>query len=167
MQTLEVISVNFWQIVISLANLTILFFVLKKLLFRPVVKVIDQRQAAINGQYEDAKKALGEAEAHKAELEERLSGAKGEAAEIIRTASESAQRRGDEIVADAKERADEIVRRAEDEAELTRKKAQDGIKTEIVEVATVLSESLLGREINKDDHKRLIDSVIDNLGDKK
>ncbi len=167
MQTLEVISVNLWSIVISLLNLTILFLILKKLLFKPVTKVVLQRQENIDGQYRDARRAKDEAEAHEKELEERLAGAKSEAAEIIRSASESAQKRGDEIVADAKDKADGIVKRAEEEAELTRKKARDGMKTEIASVAAALSEMLLEREINTEDHKKLIDSVIDNLGDNK
>lgn len=167
MQTLDVISVNLWDIIISLANLAILFFILKKLLFKPVMRVISERQRSIDGQYDEAKRANEEAEAHRAELEERLSGAKGEAAEIIRSATENAERRSEDIVADAKSRADVIVKRAEEEAELAKRKARDGIKAEIASVAATLSESILEREINTDDHKRLIDSVIDGLGDNK
>ena len=33
-QTLDVISVNIWQILISLANLLLIFLILKKLLWR-------------------------------------------------------------------------------------------------------------------------------------
>ena len=44
MQTLDVISVNLWQILISLINLFLLFLILKKFLFKPVKKVLDQRQ---------------------------------------------------------------------------------------------------------------------------
>ena len=45
MQTLDVISVNIWQILISLANLTILFLLFKKFLFKPVKKVMEKREA--------------------------------------------------------------------------------------------------------------------------
>ena len=43
-QTLDVISVNLWQIIISLCNLLIMFWILKKFLFRPVQNIIAQRQ---------------------------------------------------------------------------------------------------------------------------
>ena len=46
-QSLDVISVNFWQILISLANLTILFLILKKFLYKPVTKVLTDRQNAV------------------------------------------------------------------------------------------------------------------------
>ena len=44
MQNLEVISINFWQMLVSLANLLILFLILKKFLYAPVLKALDQRR---------------------------------------------------------------------------------------------------------------------------
>ena len=40
MQSLDVISVNIWQIVISLANLALLFLLLKKFLYQPVKRML-------------------------------------------------------------------------------------------------------------------------------
>ena len=48
MQTLEVISVNVWQIIISLCNLLILFLIIKKFLFQPVQKMLDKRKASLD-----------------------------------------------------------------------------------------------------------------------
>ena len=48
MQSLEVISFNLWQMLISLANLVILFWILKRFLFKPVKKVLAQRQAELD-----------------------------------------------------------------------------------------------------------------------
>ena len=71
----------------------------------------------------------------------------------------------DAIVSKAKETADSIVRQAENQAELEIKKAEDEIKKEIVEVSAALANKLLEREINADDHKNLIDSFIEKIGD--
>ena len=43
MQTLDIISVNIWQIIISLSNLVILFLLVKKFLFKPVKSMIAKR----------------------------------------------------------------------------------------------------------------------------
>ncbi len=163
--TLDVISVNFWSIVISLCNLTIMYLFLKWLLFKPVQKIIAQRQSAVNSQYENAANAEKEANENKAQWEAKLASAKDEADTIIKSASEGAARRGDEIVAEAKEKADSIIRQAQNEASLERKKATEGIKKEIADVSALLSEKLLEREINTDDHRKLIDSFINNIGD--
>ena len=165
MQSSEVISVNIWQIIISICNLLILFIILKKLLFKPVQKMLAQRQGIIDKSLEEAKQADEEAQKSKKLYEEKLKGADDEAAGIISEAKNRAQRKSDKIVAGAKEKADDIVSRARADAELEVKKAQSQIKHEITEVSALLSEKILEREINTDDHKRLIDSFIENLGE--
>ncbi len=165
MQTLEVISVNLWQIVISLANLVILYLILKKLLFKRVKVVLEQRQTAVDGQYAAAAEAEKSALENKAAWEEKLGTAKDEADGIIKSATDTAARRSDEILADAKDKADGIIKQAKNEAELEIKKAEETIKHEIVDISSALTEKLLEREINAEDHRSLISSFIDKIGD--
>ena len=165
MQTLDVISVNIWQILISLINLVLLFFIIKKFLFKPVKNILAKRQDEINSQYDAADQARTEAEQSRVAYEEKLSGAKSEADAILQKATDNAKNRGDKIIAEAQQTADGIVRRAETEAELERKKAIDGIKQEIVSVSGALAEKMIEREINTDDHRALIDSFIEGIGE--
>ena len=58
-----------------------------------------------------------------------------EADSIMKNAVVSAQRRSDKIVEEAKEKADDMIRQAESEARLEMKKAQAGIKKEIVNMS--------------------------------
>lgn len=165
MQNLDIISVNLWQIVISLVNLLLLFLILKKFLFKPVKKVLEQRQSQLDAQYASAENAEAEANEHRREWEEKLSSADAEANAILQSAAENAKYRGEKLIAEAEARADGIIRAAETEAELERKKAADGIKQEIVEVSGALTEKLLEREIKTEDHRALIDSFIEEIGD--
>lgn len=165
MQSLDIISVNLWQILISLANLTILFLLLKKFLYKPVVKMFEARRAEIDSQYSDAQNAKQSAEAKDAEITERLAGAKAEAESIINEAADIAKARGDKIVEDARATADGIRRQAEEDARLERKRVNETIKEEIVEVSTALAEKMLEREVNADDHKALIDDFINKIGE--
>lgn len=163
MQSLEVISLNLWHILISLANLLILFLILKKFLFKPVNNVFDARQASLDEQYASAAKAEEEANRNKKAWEDKMKFADTEADAIMQTATEKAHNRGDKIVADAQKKADDIIRQAESEAVLERKKAEAGIKREIVDVSSILTEKMLGREINTEDHRAMIDSFIEGL----
>ena len=165
MQTLEIISVNIWQILISLANLVILFLLMKKFLYKPVHKMLDERQKAIDGQYKEADEAKRIANEEREEWEQKMQSANTEANEILQNAANNASRRGEAIIADAKNKADGIVRAAESEAELQRIKAADDIKSDIVDISAVLTEKLLSREINTDDHKAFIDSFIEDIGE--
>lgn len=165
MQTLDIISVNIWNIVISLCNLLIIFLVVKKFLFKPVQKMLDARREKIDGDYAEAHKAMTEANAARAEYEQKLENAHGIADGIIKDATGNANRRADEIVAEAKQKANVIIKHAEADAQLELKKAEGAIRHEIADVSLTLSEKLLEREINQDDHKQLIDSFIENLGE--
>lgn len=165
MQTLDVISVNLWQILISLANLVLLFLILKRFLFKPVKSVLEKRQAEIDDRYASAEKAESEALLSRKTYEDKLRGADDEAAAILQSASDNAKNRGEKIIAEAKERAEGIIRTAKVEAELERNKSTDLIKKEIAEVSEAIAEKMLEREINGDDHRHLIESFIEKIGD--
>ena len=164
-QTFEIISVNLWQILISLANLLLIYIILKKLLWKPVKKVMDQRQAMVDDQFAAAEAAEEEANRDKAEWAARLATAAAEADARIQAADETARRHGDRIVAGARDKAPGILRQAETEAALERQKAEAGIKQEIAAVGTQLAEKMLEREINPEDHRQMIESFLDEMGD--
>ena len=165
MQSLDVISVNIWQILISLCNLLLLFLIIKKFLYKPVKKVLQERQSALEEQYASAAEAQKLADENKQSWEEKLQGAQTEADTLLKNETEKAQRRSAQIVSDAREKADDIIREAEKQAELEHKKAQADIRKEIVDVSALLTEKMLHREIRQEDHKDIIDSVISEIGE--
>ena len=165
MPTLEILSINIWTILISLANLLIIFIILKKVLWKPVKKAMDERKAMVDKQFADAAAAQEQAEADKAQWAAKLATADDEAKARIAAADETARHHGDRLVADAKDKADSILRMAEAEAVLERQKAQAGIKREIAAVSAELAEKLLEREVNTADHAKMIESFLDEVGD--
>ncbi len=165
MQSLDVISVNLWQILISLANLLILFLIIKKFLFGPVKKMLAKRQEELDERYQAADVAKAQAEKDEVYWNEKKAGAEAEADAILQKATENARLRSEKILEDAKASAEGIVRQAETEAELERRKATEEIKREIVDVSAALTEKLLAREIKLEDHRSMIDSVIETIGE--
>lgn len=165
MQHLSIISVNLWQMLVSLINLVLLFLLVKKFLYKPVKRMLETRQKTIEDDYAQADAAKEQALAEKEAYREQLQGAKREAEALIKNATELASDREREILAAAKAKADGIVRQAENDAALERKKAEDGIKREIVEVSSLLTEKLLEREVSAEDHRRFVESFIESIGD--
>ena len=88
---LDIISVNLWNILISLANLAILFFLLKRFLFKPVKAAIAAREEAVAKEYRDAEEAKAAAEETKKRWDERMLRAESEAGEILKNASAAAK----------------------------------------------------------------------------
>ena len=104
MQNLDVISVNIWQILISLCNLLIIFLLFKKFLYARVRRFVDKRKANVDAQYERAQEAENAALADKKTYEDKLQTVKAETDEMIKDATVRADRRSEKIITDAKER---------------------------------------------------------------
>lgn len=164
MQSLDVISINIWQIIISLVNLLILFFILKKFLYKPVREMLAKRQAAVDEVYSLANEALEAAHRDREEYEQKLLGADEECDELLRTAQQNAARRSGSIIKEAEEKAAGMIRRAENEIELEKNGATAEMKHQIAELSVQLAEKLLEREMNADDHREFIDSFINSIG---
>lgn len=164
-QFLDIISINFWNILISLLNLVVLFWLVKTFLFKPVKKLFAERQAALDHQYAAADEAQRVADANRDAWQNKLQTADDEAARVIKDATDTANYRAEQIVQAATVRAQSIVESAETEARLERKKATEGIKREIVDVSSAIAEKMLEREVNGQDHRALIDSFIEQIGE--
>lgn len=163
---LDVISVNFWHMLISVANLLILYRILKRFLFRPVQKVMTARRSQVEQLYSDAADAKSEAESAKTEYTEKLTHADSEAEEILRRATTKANGRSDEIINAAKGEAQNLRRRADEEIAQERKKALNEIKDDISGISMEIAEKVVEREIREEDHRDLVDRFIGELGEK-
>ena len=164
MPTLDVISVNIWSILISLCNLLILFFIIKKFLYKPVRKMLAARQAAVDKVYSEADEALRSAEQDRLTYSQKLEHADSECDALLKSAKENADRRGSEIISDAQSQAAGIMRRANAEIELEKQKAADGMRRRIADISVDVAEKLLARSVDGSEHRRLIDSAIDEIG---
>ena len=160
---LELISLNIWHIVVTIINLLLLMLILKKFLWKPVNKVMAERQGQVDDIYRTAEESAAAAERDRQLYSEKLSQAQNEAETIVKAATQRADRLGDEIIADAKKKAADTMKKAENDIEQEKKKAMNDLKNEISGISVQIAESVVGREINEDDHRKLIDSFIDQL----
>ena len=159
------IGVNFWTALFTLLNFLALFFVLKKFLFKPVLKMIQDRQQEIDDMYLDAGNAKSEAQALEAEYKEKLAVASQTGERIVKEAVARGQSREEEIIRKANEEASAILDKAAADIAMEKKKAVNDAKDEISELAVAIAEKVVGRELNQADQAKLVDSFINDLGD--
>ncbi len=165
MQTLDVISVNLWQILISLANLLVMFLILKKFLFKPVQKVVAQREEQVGKIYDDANQDRNAAASMKQEYEARLATAREEADTLVRNAVTTAQRRGDAIVQEASNQASHLRQKAEEEIARDKRQMLLDVRSEISDMAVSIASKVVEREIDKKDHEHFVEEFIRNVGE--
>ena len=139
MQSLEIISVNFWQTLISLCNLLIIFLIMKKFLFKPVQAMMKTRREQVDKIYSDADESRESANQMKHEYEQKMASARQEA--------------------DSQQKAEEEI------AQQKKQMLQD-IRSEISGLAVDIASKVVEREINQKDYDGFVDEFIQNVGER-
>ena len=160
----DFVGFNVWTAIFAWCNLLILYFILRKLLFKPVKKMIDSRQKEVDDMYENAESDRRDAAAMKVEYEGKLQSAQAESEEILRGAVRRAQLREEEILREAGEQAARTLERAEEQIELEKKRAINEVKDEVSGLAIDIASAVIERDVSPEEHKALIDSFIENMG---
>ena len=160
---LPFVSLDVWTMIFTWINLVILFLLLKKFLFKPVNKVLDERAAEIENEYTAAEKGHAEADNIRAEYESKIESAKTEADTIIKSAVTAANERSDAIVGEANTEARRIIEKSQKQLEQDKKNAMHEMRGEIASIAHDAAEKILKREIDEQTDNEIISEIIDKL----
>ena len=161
---LGLISIDLWTIVVSACNLLIIYLIIRKFFYNPVMKIIKEREDSIKEEYAKAEVAKKEADESKAIYSERIRYAEDEADGIIKKAHDDAKKISEEIVSEASTKADAIREKAEEDIKREKLKAESELKKEIAEISVDIARKVVGREVDKNDHERFIDDFINGIG---
>jgi len=149
-----------WTLVIFL----LVIAVLGKFAWGPLLGGLQQREEFIRRSLQEAKEDREAAEARLQEYEERLSGAGAEASQII----EQGKREGENLRAGIEEKAhdeaDKMVDRARREIDQAKQSAIKDLYATSSELATEIASRIVQRELNPQDHEKLISDSIKELG---
>ncbi len=165
METQELVTLIPWTFIAQICNLFIQILLIKKFLFKPIRNIIAKRKELADAEIKDATKAKEEAEAVKAEYEQNMKEAKDKASEILTSAQKTANAQSEEIIKNAEEQAVQIKAKAEKDITLEKRKAVNEIKDEIGGMAMEIAGKVIEREISAEDHEKLIDEFIANVGE--
>ena len=159
------ISFNTWTALFILLNTITMFLVLKKFLFKPVLKMIHDRQQEIDDMYCQADQAKQDAQQMRQEYNKKLSEATQTGERIVKEAVQRGQNREEEILRQANLEADAIRNKASEDIAREKRKAVNDAKEEISVIALAIAGKVVGRELNAQDQAQLVDSFIDQLGE--
>ena len=161
----DFIGVNLWTALFTLLNTLAVIIVGTKFLFKPVMKMIRERQQEIDDLYADANTAKANAENMQAEYQVKLDHAQATSERIVKEAVSRGQAREEEIIRQANADASAIMEKASADIAMEKKKANNDAKDEISDLAMAIAEKVVGRELKAADQAGLVDAFIDGLGD--
>jgi len=153
--------------IITIINITILFFILKAVLFKPVTKLMEDRAKRVQDTIEQAQKDKDEAMNLLAKYQDKIRNAEAEAREILKTASENAERQAQLIIAEGRQEAQDTVNSALKQIEMERQAALAKFKLEAATLVIAVSAKLASKDFSGDDSRRYANMLLDELSAQK
>jgi F-type H+-transporting ATPase subunit b len=147
----------------SIINFTVFFLLLRWLLYRPVLRLLDARRDEVSDNLARAESARQEAEAGRAEYERRLAQAREEAQAMIRRAQATAERAKDDILSQAQRQSDEMLERAQKAISAEKERALAELRREVADLAVLAASKIIERHLDADEHRRLVDEFVSRL----
>ncbi len=142
-QLVAVFGVDWRLLIIQGINFGLLLYVLSYFLYKPVLKIIDDRKKMIAEGVREANAASKKLEAAKGKSEDIIGTAVREAEKLVADARVHADERGDEIVSAAEARAAAALKDAQMKGEEAKRLAIEGSQREIARAAMLAAEKIL------------------------
>lgn len=150
-------------LLIQMIAFMLLIWLVNKVLWAPLSKLMEDRQKKISDGLSAAEKGKHELELAEQKAKDVLKDAKTQAQNILG----QAEKRGSEIVEDAKVKATEEAGRikasaqAEIEQEVSR--AREGLRKEVASIAISGAEKILGKEVDAAAHNDMLETLIKSI----
>lgn len=148
-----------WNLVIFL----LVFGVLSKFAWPPILDGLRAREDKIRGDLENAERVRGEAEAVREDYQNKLDDAQTQVQSMLTEARNDAEQTKAKILEEAKAEADRYRDRAVAEIETAKASAVSDMANLSSGIALQLAQQVVGRELNQNDHADLIQKSLENL----
>ena len=137
-------------------NLLVLYLLLKKFLFKPVCKMMDERSAKIQSDLD--------AEKIKADYEAEIADAHSQAVEITNKAKAQAGRECDLMLENARAESAKIMKEAEKSIANEKEKAMDDAKYQIADLAILAAAKVIKKNVGGDSDRETVDEFLSEVG---
>ncbi len=150
-----------WKIILAqIVNFAILAFFLTKFLYKPVIKILDERK---NNLEENERKILETEESVKnADIakEEILSLARKESEKIIKQSEKGSKEIKDNLLKEAQNEAEKIKIDTKKQMQLEKDKALEDVKKDLGSLVALVIEKSLGNVATKETQNKLVEEAV-------
>jgi F-type H+-transporting ATPase subunit b len=147
-------------------NFCILMVALYLLVYKPLLRAMDQRSARISESLAAADRARDEAANSQAAIAEQLNEARREGQRLLDQAREATERYREEEMVRARQEADAFVERARTDIQRERDAALNEVRVSFGDLAITAAERVIRRSVDRQAHRELIAQVLEESGDR-
>ena len=152
------------QILTQALGFLILLFILKKIAWKPLLSLLDERREKITSEFQTIDRTKSELLRLEQDYKARLADIDALARQRIQEAVSEGQRISVEIQEKAREESKNILNKAKENIELEVAKARVELRNQVATLAIKAAEKLIKVELTEERHKRLVTEFIDAAG---
>ena len=157
---MEALGINGPGLIAQIINFLLLLVLLRVLLYKPILNMLDQRAARVRESTENAeaiKQRLAQAQQEYAAQVDR---GRREGQAIISQAMQVADRVRDEAKTQAQQEAEQFLTRARAEIEMDKRRAVAELREQVADLAIMAAGKVVGRTLDSEGHRRIIQEVL-------
>jgi len=158
---MENIGINLPLLLAFLINFVILFVLLGIFLYKPALKMLDQRQAKIRESMEQTELIKQQAARAEEQVREQLESARKEGQTMIAQSAQMGEKLKGEARGEARREAELLIARAQDEIKRQSDEAINELRKEFVDIAITAAEKVIDETLDKSKHRHLIEEVLE------
>lgn len=151
----------------QIINFAIIFFILSKLLYKPILTMLEKRKKEIAEGLALTDKMRQEDEKHAGKRMKLVEEARKEARAILEEAKGRAKDEAKEIIAEAHHQSDEVIAKAKVEGERLKREMEKGVRDSAVEIGVAMSKRLLTGVLSEGDQHKLLMKQLKELEDQR
>lgn len=160
---MEKLGVEPIQLLTQIFNFVVMFLVLSKLLYKPILKALEDRRKKIEEGLQYAEKMKAETEKNEKKREDIISQAKDQARKIIEEGKKSGRIIEAEIIEKAHKEAQDVIAKGRSELSLERIEMEKLLRGQTIDIATSMVESILRQILDKNYQTEVINKKIREL----
>ncbi len=160
------LEISIPDLVFAIVNFLILMAILRKFLWGPVMKTMDERQKGITESLDKAAVAKKEADETHSMLAGEIENARRQAKAIVEEAQQAGEAVKSDIIDQAQKSASDMITRAQAEIERQKTDAIAQLKGEVADLVVMTTGKILGENMSEEQHKVLMDKYIAEVGDR-
>ena len=157
------VQVDLWQAGFTIAVFVLLVIILKTFAFKPILGALQKREDFIRESLEKAKADREQAEVRLKEYTERIEAARTEARDIVEEGRRDAEVVKQKIAEEAQAQATASIERGKREIAIATDSAIKDLYALGARIATDAASQIIRKELNPEDHERLVSESIEQL----
>jgi len=165
---LEALGINLFGLIAQIVNLAILFFLLNKLLFKRILKTMEERTHRIQEGLEKAERADAQMAQADAVFQEKMGEIERERESILASAREEAEQLKAEATARAREEArneaQRILAQEREAFEAERQQAMTDMHNQIVGLVLAAARKVIEEDLDEKKQRKLIERFLSEMG---